>query len=270
MTVEAKAHSASDYDRIKTIVAPYWHIFNMCLQQFEVSTIGQINFTYPPKVKPDKPTMISIDFMRDKERKLLFATGADAFPPLLSRSLQAGISRFNMCDASNHLFFGQIQHALQDIGATVEWLTLTPKPRIAFYYSSIQPYPRVRHSLFAITTRHGNKFAADFTIEQFGFEPEMWFQTQKECLDKCTCDNRHRKADIDGVTKRGERRGVGMDRVVQSVCDDLDMAKWKGLDPELRVEWLERIVKEACRKEFEGDKREKRAISWSENWLAKP
>jgi len=179
LTGEAKAHSAIDYDQVKTIVAPYWHIFNICLRQFEVPTIGEVKFKHPPKFNPDKPTMISIDFMRDKEKNLISATGADAFPSLLSLGVQAGISKFNMCDASIHLFFDHIQHALQDIGAKVEWLTLTPKPRTVFYYSFIKPYPRIRHSLFTITTRHGNKFAADFTIEQFDFEPDMWFQTQE-------------------------------------------------------------------------------------------
>jgi hypothetical protein len=48
------------------------------------------------------------------------------------------------------------------------------------------------------------------------------------------------------------------------------MSRWLYLDPELRVEWLEQIVKEACRKKFEDDKGEKRAIGWSEDWLAKP
>jgi hypothetical protein len=86
--------------------------YSRCLQQFEVVTIGQINFGHPPKIKPDKPTIITIDFIRDKERNLLFATGADTFPPLLSLRLQAGISKLNMCDANIHLFFDHIQHAL--------------------------------------------------------------------------------------------------------------------------------------------------------------
>ncbi|KAH3992738.1 hypothetical protein HBI13_032460 [Parastagonospora nodorum] len=151
----------------------------------------------PPKANPDKPTIITIDFLREKERNLLFATGADTLPPLLSRCLQAGISKLNMCDASIHLLFDHIQHAL---------------------------------------------FAADSTIEQFGFKPDMWFQTQGEYLDKCTCDNKHKTADMNERTKRDERCGVGMDRVVQSLCKDFDMVEWKGLDSELRVGWSEQIV----------------------------
>ncbi|EAT77473.1 hypothetical protein SNOG_15248 [Parastagonospora nodorum SN15] len=102
-----------------------------------------------------------------------------------------------MCDASIHLLFDHIQHAL---------------------------------------------FAADSTIEQFGFKPDMWFQTQGEYLDKCTCDNKHKTADMNERTKRDERCGVGMDRVVQSLCNDFDMVEWKGLDSELRVGWSEQIV----------------------------
>ncbi|KAH4484893.1 hypothetical protein HBI70_211090 [Parastagonospora nodorum] len=153
----------------------------------------------PPKANPDKPTIITIDFLREKERNLLFATGADTLPPLLSRCLQAGISKLNMCDASIHLLFDHIQHAL---------------------------------------------FAADSTIEQFGFKPDMWFQTQGEYLDKCTCDNKHKTADMNERTKRDERCGVGMDRVVQSLCKDFDMVEWKGLDSELRVGWSEQIVRQ--------------------------
>ncbi|KAH4264850.1 hypothetical protein HBI04_184150 [Parastagonospora nodorum] len=182
LTEQAKAHSASDYD-----------------QQFEVAIIGQINFRNPPKANPDKPTIITIDFIREKERNLLFATGADTLPPLLSPCLQAGISKLNMCDASIHLLFDHIQHAL---------------------------------------------FAADSTIEQFGFKPDMWFQTQGEYLDKCTCDNKHKTADMNERTKRDERCGVGMDRVVQSLCNDFDMVEWKGLDSELRVGWSEQIVRQ--------------------------
>jgi hypothetical protein len=76
----------------------------------------------------------------------------------------------------------------------------------------------------------------------------MWFQTQGEYLDKCTCDNKQETADMNERTKRDERCSLGMDRVVQSVCDDFDMVKWKGLDSELMVGWLEQIVREAYRK----------------------
>jgi hypothetical protein len=35
-----------------------------------------------------------------------------------------------------------------------------------------------------ITTAAGNEYVADFTIEQFGFEGDMWFVTKAEYVEK--------------------------------------------------------------------------------------
>jgi hypothetical protein len=155
--------SKSDYEEVKAVLEPYWQIWNLCLERFEVPIIDRINFSHPSSDQSDEPTTISLHIFKDR---------AGTYPPLLSPNLQTGIARLNMCDATVCLFYGYIEKALQETGATVSWLTPTPKPRLLFHYSTSDPNPMVRHSVFGITSRHSNRFVADFTIEQFGFKSE--------------------------------------------------------------------------------------------------
>jgi hypothetical protein len=62
-----------------------------------------------------------------------------------------------------------------------------------FYYSTFKPNLKVRYSVFLITSKTRQQFIADFTIEQFGFKPRMWFIKKEDYVRKCTLDKLVRK-----------------------------------------------------------------------------
>jgi hypothetical protein len=260
----------SDYDEVNAILEPYWHIWNLCLEQFEVPIIDRIKFAHPPSHHPDLPTIISLHLSKDRAGESKYTTGENAYPPWLNLPLQAGIAKFNTCDATICMFYSHLKNALEDVDATVDWLTPTLKPRLVFHYSTRDPVPIIRHSVFGIRSRNGNGFVADFTIEQFGFKSATWFQKAEEYLSKCTLDGRLRmKADMSEMTEMMDavmRERVGMNRVIWELCDGLETVKWKGLDGHTKMEWLKGLVEEACRREFEDEIGERKALAWANKW----
>jgi hypothetical protein len=244
---------ASDHDEIKAIVEPYWHIFNFCLEHFETGIINSLTFTQPSANEPTDPTTVMLGCKAtEDDDDLNFAQGARAYPPLLSLRLRAGALKFNMCDTSIVLFLRYIEYALWRTGAVTQWLTLSTKPRVVFHFGGVEPNPTVRHSVFGITSAHGYEFIADFTIEQFGFEPEMWFTTRKEYLAKVSRNGQTdtaKQEEIGGAMKR-DLDVQGMRRVIQELCDDFDMAGWREVEGSARIDWVKRLVTDACEMEF--------------------
>jgi hypothetical protein len=261
------ATDASDYDEVKSILEPYWHIWNLCLERFEVPIIDRIDFTHPPSHHPDLPTIINLHLLKDRAGKPKHTTGENTYPPWLNLPLQAGIARFNMCDASVCIFYSHLEKALEEMDATVDWLTPTLKPHLVFHYSTREPIPVIRHSFFGIRSRNGNAFVADFTIEQFGFKSATWFQKGKQYLSDCTLNGRLRmKPDMSEMTEMMAavmRERVGMNRVIWELGDGFDIVKWKGLHGHAKMEWLKGLVDAACRREFEDEKGEKKAWAWT-------
>jgi hypothetical protein len=98
---QAKVHTASDYDKFKTIIEPnHIDVSSICLQQCQVATIGQLDFAHSLEDNAQDITVINPYAMRDKESRLVYTTGAHAFALLLSHRLKVAISKFNMCDAN--------------------------------------------------------------------------------------------------------------------------------------------------------------------------
>jgi hypothetical protein len=94
----------------------------------------------------------------------------------------------------------------------MEYLTEMSNPRIVFHWADQKPDPKVRYSAFFITTRSGEQFIADFTIEQFGFEPGMWFMKRENYAKECTLDepvSKPSEEELDEAWKGMSIRGWG-------------------------------------------------------------
>jgi hypothetical protein len=111
---------ASDYDEVKAIIEPYWHMWNLCLERFEAPLIDRIDFAHPPSHHPDSPTIISLHLLKNRAGESKYTTGKNAYPPWLNLHLRAGIAKFNMCDATICMFYSHLTKALEDIDATVD------------------------------------------------------------------------------------------------------------------------------------------------------
>jgi len=77
------------------------------------------------------------------------------------------------CDYSIKLFLVHLASALAIHNATVKWYTVVVKPSILIHWQHELPILDIRHSVFEITARSGNKYIADFSVEQFGFPAFM-------------------------------------------------------------------------------------------------
>jgi hypothetical protein len=124
------------------------------------------------------------------------------------------------------------------IGANIEWHTVISNPRIVFHYSTSKPVPKVRHSVFLITSKTEQQFIADFTIEQFGFKPQMWFMKKEGYVRKCTLDEPVRKPTVEELEQA--RHGVfnkivWVGCLVRYVCENGELWMWERLDSKSRM-----------------------------------
>lgn len=119
-TSHAQSISSSPWNQTHNAIEPSWHIFNLCLQKFEVPIIHSLLFTHPTTDNPSGPTIITLECAGEENDNFMYTAGASAFPPLLSHTLQAGISKFDTCDYSVQLFYRYIEHALEEKGAVAD------------------------------------------------------------------------------------------------------------------------------------------------------
>jgi hypothetical protein len=238
-----------EHGEIKAIVEPYWTLFNTALDHEHKPRIDHLTttqqFIISPIIVITKHSLIINGRLHEESGDLAYPTGT-------SKHLQRQISKFNKCDFSIQVFLRYLSPLLEKIGAEIEWLTVCSNPRVVFHWSNRKPDPRVRHSVFLITAKSGEQFVADFTVEQFGFGPEMWFTKREEYARACTLYKPASGPFEEEVelARRGvfDRRGrVG--NVIVDVCER-EMGMWERLGRKGEMEWLEMAVMEAAKREW--------------------
>jgi hypothetical protein len=142
------------------------------------------------------------------------------------------------------------------VNAKIEWFAVDAKPLLLFHWYGSPLQLKVRHSVFRITTKLGEEYIADFTIEQFGYPSAMWFMGKQEYVEKCTTGKEMMQpceVEIASAMK-GEVEMTRKVEVIRELCRKSDFRRWRQWGENSRIEWLEEVVKEALKRRGEGGK----------------
>jgi hypothetical protein len=169
--------SPTEYDTIKAILTPYWHIFTTVVQTVNIQQVTAITHT---DTNPPCYTCHT--------SPVHFASGPAAFPPDTSPEIQVAVQKLDLCDMAVHTLLPYLQTSLQHIGARVDWLTVTPHRNILIRYATDIAPPAGSHSVCVVTSASRETFIVDFTVEQLGFGDEWWFAEEQMYLAACTED----------------------------------------------------------------------------------
>ncbi|EUC47598.1 hypothetical protein COCMIDRAFT_89564 [Bipolaris oryzae ATCC 44560] len=235
-----------DCAEIMAILEPCWHIFNFVLEHELRPKIQALIPWRTPRSSP--PVLVHI------LEGPVEASGAAAYPCWVSHQLRRSSHKYNHCDYSIRLFLGHFLRCLGEVNAKIEWFAVDAKPLLLFHWYSNPLQLKVRHSVFSITTRSGEEYIADFTIEQFGYPSTMWFMEKKEYVENCTTGQKMRQPCEDEVASamKGEIEMTRKVEVVRELCRELDFRRWRRWDENARVTWLEERVQEALKRRREG------------------
>ncbi|CAG5174273.1 uncharacterized protein ALTATR162_LOCUS7755 [Alternaria atra] len=238
--------SPRQYVEVRSIIEPYWHVFNFVLEYEPRSCVH--HYVTPPTA-PGEPFIITEIEIRSPHGEYTQAYGPSVHAPWISTAQQTASNKFNHCDFSIHLFLCYLEPLLSRVGATVIWLAVQAKPHWVIHWEGERPYPLVRHSVFSITTRSGDEYIADFTIEQFGFASEYWLMRKRDYEERFTTGNTRRQPSAREVEEA--RRGDINDWdekawVVREACHRMHGYRWKSSDRIMMIQWLEVLVKDAC------------------------
>jgi hypothetical protein len=254
----------SEYNEIKAKTEPYWHLFNFALDHEIRRPIVYLTTTAPilynPAIIYQPSPAIVTEYANSviEDGKWVTSAGALAYPPGTPTHIRRQSQKFNWCDNSIKIFLYYLLPLMQEIGAKIEWLTVTSNPRVVYHWFNCSPRPDIRHSVFLITSRTGEQYVADFTIEQFGFEEEMWFTKREEYMDMCTLDipmSQPTEKEVDLAREGLFNPEVGVGWVVMEVIGKGSFWMWERLDWKYRVKWLEALealVKETSKRKYRG------------------
>ncbi len=237
--------SQTEYNEIRWMLEPLWHVFNLVLEydmRPHVYTVVRSPSTL------DEPLIITEIPLRSASGYLIQTFGAFAHPPGTCQAQRMMSNKFNLCDLSIQLFFCYLEPALEGFGATVNWLAVEAKSHTVYHLEGRAPDVHVRHSVFSITTRFGEEYIADFTIEQLGFPSGWWLMRRRDYEDMCT--TRRRRQQPSGEEVERARRGECMDwsrkrHVVREVCGSINLREWRFMDETSKMIWLEHLVSRA-------------------------
>jgi hypothetical protein len=171
------------------------------------------------------------------------ARGPAAFPADTHPALQLSILKINTCDLAVHSLLPYLTIALQKLRACADWLVVDASPKCMFHYFPEQVQQGL-HSVFIITSATGNQYIADFTLEQFGFDANMWFMKKNDYYDQVTDKEYWRLADqacVDEVegSIAGDSDMLSMLLAVQEVAGYVNKAEYTALTEGNQEAWLE-------------------------------
>lgn len=180
------------------------------------------------------------------------ARGRDAFPPDVPYWLQTAIMKLDCCDLSLLAFLAPASDLLRKIGARVDWFIVMMKPQVTIKYDG-ESAGELPHSVFSVTTRSGEQFIADFTLEQYGYDEKFWFNRKIDYLNLHTTNGIYRIVDDEELRDLEDR--VRHSRSVQEtkkaarlICDELNFAAYRELPEDHRSQSLRLMVEAVYRK----------------------
>ncbi|KAF2128683.1 hypothetical protein P153DRAFT_386798 [Dothidotthia symphoricarpi CBS 119687] len=240
-------HQLGDFEEIKSVIEPFWHVWNILLQEVPVECIDRI-------VNANRPEDGMSMYTLYVEKPLRLANDTSVFPLTISPStvpvssqLQTAILKLNYCDFAVYVFLKHIAKSLQTIGARVDWLFVKPNPLMLIHYSDTEP-DTPNHSVFIITSQQGERFIADFTIEQFGYPSDWWFKKLGDYIGNCAknINGWWSAADDDDLRNGGKIANPGtvqwdLKMIIEDICKD---PEWNmvGEVTHEQTEWIQTHV----------------------------
>jgi hypothetical protein len=161
--------------------------------------------------------------------------------------MQTAILKLHGCDFSVISFIEWIADALRTIGARVDWLILRPVTRVYIHYDD-QPLVDFCHSVFSITSRSGDQFIADFTVEQFGYLEEDWFMPKAEYINTHTTGEWRIASEDDQELTRyhvsSENTLLALKTLIDLICNQMDWRVYGTVSVTDRMAWVREQTQE--------------------------
>lgn len=183
-------HRESDFESIKTLIAPFREILDVVLDECLLKRINHITHSVGSPDSPFPGLAIHKLHTLSADGEFERVKGTEVFPQDTSPRLQSAARKLNSCDITVNAFLYRLAELLSRVGARVDWYIVRATPLFGMHYDTCNIVAPV-HSTFCITTASGTEFIADFTIEQFGYGEEYWFMDQFHYLLECTKDAKY-------------------------------------------------------------------------------
>jgi len=127
ITMQRKRHRKSslqqvEYDEIKAILEPFWHLFNFALEyeprRCILYLITARHFIHGPSIITQHfdPTV--------EDGKYIASAGALTYPTGTPKTIRRQSNKYSYCDTSIRIFLTYLLPALKMIGANIEWHTV--------------------------------------------------------------------------------------------------------------------------------------------------
>jgi len=146
-TSDGQQSTPTEYDTIKAVLIPYWHIFTTVVQNVDIQQISSITQT-----DGDHPSYTCHSSGQES------FSGAAAFPPDIPPEIQVAIQKLELCDLAVHTLLPYLQNSLQRIGERVDWTMVTPHRKILTRYADDVMGPVGTHSVCVVTSASGETF----------------------------------------------------------------------------------------------------------------
>jgi hypothetical protein len=228
----------SDFDTIKIVLIPFRQLWNTIILNSQAEMIEGMTLNEGAGAALGYPvfTLYANGLFARRAR------GPAALPADTSPALQLSILKINMYDLAVHPALPYLTTALQKICARVAWLVVGATSKCMFHYFPDEVRQGL-HSVFIVTSTTGNQYIADFTLEQFDFEANMWFVKENDYYDQVTDKQYWRLADQDCVEEiEGSiaRHSAMLSTLlaVQEVAGYVDKAEYEELGEEDKEAWL--------------------------------
>ena len=239
----ASIESTSEHEReIKAILEVYGTILWAYTDYNLLNTVSHI--TAQPHAQPPLYTL-------HKDPIKTWSAGASSLPPDTPPEQQRACLISNLCDFGLEITLRPISAQLQKLGARADWLLVSAAPRMLLHFDDKDP-EICRHSVLAVTSKGGEQYIADFTVEQFGYPEEYWFMKKADYMEQCTRDGHWRLAgddDLKAADQGAEDELEGdistrLDNKVRETCRGLDWEKLEKLGRVERIEVVQRTARE--------------------------
>ena len=231
---------------MKAILEPFVHIFNTVTDHVESEAISRVELQANTQGWPANVPVYTVYSRGDDGLSQIWARGTAAMPRNAAPKVQRALQKLYLCDMATYSMLPYIKQAVQKVHGRADGIIISNVvPRMLLLYPHMG---RVvcEHSVCIIASASGEQYIADFTLEQFGFDPDMWLMKRSDYHDLvCSglsgvCIDEEWYADMERLTSdvQNEPLLYNICQATRRACGVVGTTSFEKLRGSEQVDWV--------------------------------
>ncbi|PVI04974.1 hypothetical protein DM02DRAFT_651144 [Periconia macrospinosa] len=260
-TKRKRSETSEEGFTLQEIMQIFWIIINTAIEHYGKSSLIRIvNSGRLDRERSSSVPVFTIITNGNKPEKVTATPPThmtDNFGEREAQRLYTAFKNLNMCDWSVMSSLAPVKDKLAELGAEAEWISVSARKAFLMHAEEedVEDADNIAHSVLLISDADGKQYIADFTMEQFGWSSDDFFQPQNVYFQRFADSHDWEIASGSWTEDPKQPEERAYVRFVRDLCGTVDWEKLAGQDEKTRLNRLQDEIAQTLKK-YINDKRE--------------